>query len=110
MQDDVDRLLGWREADGAQNGFRVLDADAPAHGHAENAGALLAVDHDDDTRLARVLDAADGRATLLLEAPAAEQLRCYDEQHHEQQCEPERRTSEVGDAHGPGTLLVFHRP
>jgi hypothetical protein len=33
-----------------------------------DAGAVLAVDHRDDARLARILDAAKGRVALLLEA------------------------------------------
>src|SRR5258706_3477372 len=105
MQDDVDRLVGRREADGAQHRLRVVDADAGRDRHAEQAPALLAVDERDHARVALGLELAKQRRALLLHSPPAEDLR--DDDEHEQQ--PERRAREVVDMLRPEGPAGFHR-
>ena len=104
VQDDVDRLLGRRQANRAQHRLRVVDADARGHRHAEDAGAFLTVDHGDDARLARLLELPEERAALLVDVATAEHL----DQYNEEQREPECSAREIGDVQGPGTLFFFH--
>ena len=91
VQDDVDRLLRGRVADGAQHGLGIVDADAVRDGDAEQARAFLAVDHRDHPGIALPLELAERSRALPVDAARAGELKQDDDR--EQQ--PERGAREI---------------
>jgi len=75
VQDQVDGLVGRRQADGAQYRLRIVDADAAGDRDAQDARALLAVNHGDDAGVAFLLEAAEQRSALAVLAAGTEQLQ-----------------------------------
>ncbi len=105
VQDDVDRLLRGRQADGTQHGLGIVDADASRHRDAEQASAFLAVDHRDHPGIALALELAEGGRALPVEAARAGELQQDDD--YEQQ--PERRARDIREVLRPKTRGSFHR-
>ena len=91
VQDDVDRLLRRRQADGTQHGLGIVDADAARHGDAQQARAFLAVDHRDHPGAALALELAERERALPVDAARAGELKEDDDR--EQQ--PERCAREI---------------
>ena len=94
VQQEIDRHIGRRESDRAQHVLGVLDVDVPRHGEAEDAHRLLAVDHRDQARVARLLDRPDRGLTAQGEHPLLQQwdeeLRDEEEEEDRVQVEHER--------------------
>ncbi len=91
VQDDVDRLLRGGEADGAQHGLGIVDADAVRDRNAEEARAFLAVDHCDHPGIALPLELAERGRALPVDPARAGELQQDDD--GEQQ--PERGAREI---------------
>jgi hypothetical protein len=59
VQEEVDRRVGRRHPDGAEDRLRVVDVDVAVERDAEHAYGLLAVDHGDHSRASSPLEPLD---------------------------------------------------